>query len=124
MFPNQTDGYLKGITRGTATAGTTQTQVGATALTKGVTKVTTGTANDGVALPKADTNNVIGAAIVVENTSAAILKVYPYYDSSSSTASGGTVDGGAADAAFSQPASSTYLYVATAKDTWFAHKLS
>lgn len=124
MFPNQTDGYLKGITIGTATAGTTQTQAGATLLTKGVNKVTTGNANDGVMLPRADTNNSIGQAVIISNLSANIVKVYAFYDTVSSTASGGTVDGGSANAALSQAASIARMYVCTGINIWVSALLS
>lgn len=124
MFPNQTDGFLKGVTIGTITAGTTQTQAGGTLITKGIQKVTTGNANDGVLLPRADTNNSIGQAVVVSNLSANIVKVYPFYDTTSSTASGGTVDGGAANAALSQAASIARIYVCTGINIWVSALLS
>lgn len=56
------------------TAGTTQTQGGATALTKDINYVTTcANDNDGVKLPAA----VVGMSIVVINPTAHTLKVYP-----------------------------------------------
>jgi len=56
------------------TAGTTQTQAGATALTEEQNNVTTvATAGDGVALPAA----IAGGAIKVKNSGAATLAVYP-----------------------------------------------
>ena len=58
---------------GTLTAGTTQTQVGATAWnTKYFNVVTTGNANDGISLPAV----VAGKCVAFRNTSANALKVY------------------------------------------------
>jgi hypothetical protein len=63
-------------TIGTAiTAGTTQTQAGATLLTKDINDVTTvGSAGDGVRLPSA----IAGTSITVKNSGANILAVYPF----------------------------------------------
>ena len=52
----------------TATAGTTQTQAGATALTGAINYVTTGNANDGVKLPS---NYALGDMVMVCNSSGA-----------------------------------------------------
>lgn len=76
---------------GTATAGTTQTQAGATALVKGVTLVTAGNTNDGVVLPA---GLPAGQLFVVVNKTGAdnlLLKIYP--------PSGGAINGGSANAA-------------------------
>lgn len=72
----------------TITAGTTQTQAGATALTSNINRVTiVGTDGDGVKLPTA----VGGASItIINDDSAQSLRVFPNTDD--------TIDGGAADA--------------------------
>lgn len=110
-------------TRATATAGTTQTQAGATAVTGFLNGVTTGVANDGVFLPRADMANQVGQTLIIVNRSAAILKVYPYYDATDG-ASGGTVDGGAANAAINQAASTTRMYTLNSKNTWVSELIS
>jgi hypothetical protein len=70
------------------TAGTTQTQAGAVALACSVCNVeTTANANDGARLPTASA----GDTIEILNNGAQILKIWP--------ATGGTIDGGSADAA-------------------------
>lgn len=94
---------------GTATAGTTQTQAGATALTKLVTFVTTGNANDGVALP---TGKLAGEFVIVSNVSANALKVYPY------NASGGAINNGSANAAYVQAASVGGAYLSLGDNNW------
>lgn len=83
------------VVAGTAsvTAGTTQTQAGATALTGMQNLVTTGNANDGVILPKAGN----GAVIAIVNLSANALKVYP--------PTGGKLNGGTANASVTATAS-------------------
>lgn len=108
----------------TATAGTTQTQAGATAITKPIVAVTTGNANDGVSLPRGDYQGAVDQCVIVENKSAVILKVYPFYDTVAAAGDGSTVDGGAANAAFSQPASTTYIYSLDSRKTWKVAKLS
>lgn len=86
------------------TAGTTQTQAGATALV-GATNVvgTVGTENDGVILPVAET----GDTVFVRNGGANTMKVYPPV--------GGAVNGGTANAAvtLAAGASATYRYTST-----------
>lgn len=81
------------------TAGTTQTQAGATALTGMLNVVTTGNANDGVRLPAAG----VGAMCTIVNGSNAALKIYP--------PSGGALNGGTADAAVTLAASKNALVV-------------
>src|SRR4051794_20616551 len=85
------------------TAGTTQTQAGATAASAFLSRVTTGNANDGVSLPRGDAPGHLNQTMIVVNKSAVALKVYPYYTSASTNddgaAYGGTIDGGAANAA-------------------------
>jgi hypothetical protein len=89
------------------TAGTTQTQAGATALTGAVNIVTTGNADDGVVLPA---ENVAGAVVYIVNTSAAVLKVYP--------STGGALNGGSANAAISMRANTSAVCVNTGSDNW------
>ena len=81
------------------TAGTTQTQVGATALTGMHNAVTTGNANDGVILPSG-TN---GMFLTVVNLSANALKIYPPV--------GGALNGGTVNAAVTLTASKNALVV-------------
>lgn len=99
------------------TAGTTQTQAGATPTTAGNIRCTTGNANDGIALPRADFPTQVNQEVLVQNLSAVALKVYPYLDPVDG-ASGGTIDGGGANAALTHAASTTRKYVCTAKNTW------
>ena len=115
------------------TAGTTQTQAGATAMSKTVVQVTTGNASDGVALPRADKATCVGQSMIVKNLSAVALKVYPYYTTSATVDDGSAyggkiaVDGGAlgAENVFAAHAASvTRLYVCTAINTWVSVLLS
>jgi hypothetical protein len=91
------------------TAGTTQTQAGATALTGQVNHVTTGNANDGVLLP---TGRAPGESVTVLNLSSNALKVYP--------ASTGAINGGSASAAYTHTASKPALYVSSGDNNWVA----
>jgi hypothetical protein len=84
------------------TAGTTQTQAGATALTGANNVVgTVGTTNDGVILPVAEA----GDTVFVRNSGANTAKVYP--------AVGGAINGGSANAAvtLAAGASTTFRYI-------------
>lgn len=90
-------------TFGPATAGTTQTQVGATVLSKTLNKVTTGNANDGVALP-AGTGAM---CLMISNISANALKVY------GNNSDDDTIDGGSADASVTQAASTKSIWYCT-----------
>ena len=65
-------GYSPVRSVGAVTAGTTQTQAGATAITKDITVVTTGNANDGVLLPSIRA----GQVLVIINASANAGKIY------------------------------------------------
>ena len=66
--------YANGTQNGAVTAGTTQTQAGATALTASINAVTTvTTAGDGVRIPDAE----IGDSIEICNLGANSCKVYP-----------------------------------------------
>lgn len=81
------------------TAGTTQSQAGATATTAIISLVTCANANDGVILP----SGVDGAIAVIHNISANALKVYP--------ASGEIINGASANAAFTHAASKNGIYI-------------
>ena len=72
----------------TITAGSTQTQAGATALTKDINRITvSGTDGDGVKLPTA----VAGAKVeIINDDSAQTIQIWP--------ATGDTIDGGSANA--------------------------
>jgi hypothetical protein len=91
------------------TAGTTQTQAGATALTGAINFVTTGNANDGVQLPS---SYALGDMVVVINSSGAALNVYP--------GTGGKINNGSADAAKALAANMTGLYVSLGSNNWGA----
>ncbi len=93
----------------TATAGTTQTQAGATALTGAINYVTTGNASDGVKLP---TGYALGDMVMVVNSSGVALNVYP--------ASGGKINNGSADAAKALAANMTGLYISLGSNNWAA----
>ena len=93
----------------TATAGTTQTQAGATALTGGINIVTTGNASDGVLLPS---DIALGDSLVICNISGAALNVYPGTD--------GAINGGSANAAKALAANMSGLYVSLGDNNWAA----
>lgn len=102
---------------GTATAGTTQTQAGATLIEKGITVVTVGTSGDGVRLPATGdatmADSEVGVMVLIINTHATnTLEIYP--------ATGGTINGGAANAGYTVPGVAMILLVATGEDTWYA----
>ena len=92
-----------------ATAGTTQTQAGATALTGAINYVTTGNANDGVKLPS---NYALGDMVMVCNSSGASLNVYPGTD--------GKINNGSANAAKALAANMTGLYISLGSNNWAA----
>ena len=93
----------------TATAGTTQTQAGATALTGSVNVVTTGNASDGVKLPA---GYGVGEVIHVVNISGVALNVYP--------ATGGAINGGSANAAKALAANMAGTYISLGSENWGA----
>lgn len=93
----------------TATAGTTQTQAGATALTGAVNVVTTGNASDGVKLPA---ERPVGDIVHIVNISAAALNVYP--------ATGGAINGGSANAAKALAANMSGAYISLGSENWGA----
>jgi hypothetical protein len=92
------------------TAGSTQTQAGATALTNDINNVTTvGTTGDGVKLPSA----VAGRRISIHNNGANALQVWPN--------TGDTIDGGAANAVDSNSlaAGGHRVYEAISTTAWY-----
>ena len=89
------------------TAGTTQTQAGATALTGAVNLVTTGNASDGVVLPA---DRVAGDVVYVVNLSANALNLYP--------STGGALNGGSANAAVAIAANAAATCINTGSDNW------
>ena len=97
------------------TAGTTQTQAGATAIGMNqFVTVTNGNAGDGVILP-ALTANMVGMAIFIQNLGAAVaLNVYP--NTGATITSAASV--GSANAALSQAAAVGRWYVATSATNW------
>lgn len=97
-MPDSLASAFAGTTADAVTAGTTQTQAGATAVTGDVTTVTVGVANDGVILPKTLKR---GDMIAIRNASANAGKLYP--------ASGGTLNGGSANASIALAASKVHL---------------
>lgn len=132
MFTQQSPEGFPVNSFGEATAGTTQTQAGATPLTKAVNKVTTGVAGDGVALPYAGGPAQVGQTVIIKNESATLaMNVYPYHGTrhadgtlAAAAPSGGTIDGGAANAALSHAAAVARMYVCTAINTWKSILLS
>lgn len=100
QFPTRVGGVAS------ITAGTTQTQAGATEATGATNIVTTGNANDGVILTArnpGDTVNII-------NVSAVALKVYP--------PSGAAINGGSANAAVTVKANATATFVCASSTVW------
>jgi hypothetical protein len=93
----------------TATAGTTQTQAGATALTGAINFVTTGNASDGVMLPSGRT---VGSVVYIVNSSSNALNVYP--------ATGGKINNGTANAAKALAANMSGCYISLGSENWGA----
>ena len=96
----------------TATASTTQTQAGGTAITAAAVAVTTANANDAVRLPK----GYAGLEIFIANLSANDLDVFP--------AVGDTIFPSAADAKIDHAASKNAVYkvlkvTAAGASTWY-----
>ncbi len=100
QFPTRVGGVAS------ITAGTTQTQAGATEATGSTNIVTTGNANDGVVL----TARNPGDTVYIINTSAVALKVYP--------PSGAAINGGSANAAVVAKANSTTAFVCGSSTVW------
>ena len=103
QFPRSIGGYE------TITAGTTQTQAGATQLAGAISFVTTGNANDGVRLP---TEMAVGDVVYVVNSSGVSLNVYP--------ATGGKINNGTANAAKALVANMSGAYISLGGENWGA----
>ncbi len=103
------------FTQGAVTAGSTQTQAGATALTGQTVEVTTVTTLfDGVALPASQ----VGLEMLVINHGANAMKVYPF------NASGDKIDDQAANAAVVQMANSLVIYTCAVAGQWYTEGLA
>jgi hypothetical protein len=92
------------------TAGTTQTQAGATAITTDVAYVTTGNASDGVRLPLI---SKVGQRIQIINASANAGVVY-----GTGTTSTNTIDGTAGATGVAYAASKTLFLIAVSSTAW------
>lgn len=103
QFPRSIGGYE------TITAGTTQTQAGATQLAGAISYVTTGNASDGVRLP---TDMALGDVVYVVNSSGVSLNVYP--------ATGGKINNGTANAAKALAANMSGAYISLGGENWAA----
>ena len=94
------------------TAGTTQTQAGATPITTSIAYVTTGNASDGVILPALSTA-LIGTTITLINASAVAGKVY-----CPGATSTNTINGTAGATGVAYAASKTLFLVAVSATAW------
>lgn len=94
------------------TAGTTQTQAGATAITSGIAYTTTGNAGDGVILP-ALSAALIGTRVQLINASAAAGVVY-----CPGATSTNTINGTAGATGVTYAASKTLFLVAVSATAW------
>jgi len=98
--------HIRSITTGISAAGSTQGT--ATALTKEINVVSTVSSGaNGVVLPTA----VAGMVLIVNNTSANTLNVYP--------ATGGAVNSGSTNAAYSHVSGASIQYYATSSTQWY-----
>ena len=98
--------HIRSITTGITAAGSTQGT--ATALTKEINVVSTVSSGaNGVVLPTA----VAGIVLIVNNTSANTLNVYP--------ATGGAVNSGSTNAAYSHVSGASIQYYATSGTRWY-----
>lgn len=108
---NLTSTIIIGSVTDAITAGTTQTQAGATALTSEINRVTVSAVNgDGVKLPTA----VAGYEVLIINDDAAqTIQIWP--------ASGDAIDGGAVDAADvnTLAAGAARRYITTDTTNWY-----
>lgn len=91
------------------TAGTTQTQAGATQMEGAVNYITVGNASDGVRLPP---DTAVGEVVYVVNSSAVALNVYPN--------TGGKINNGTANAAKALAANLSGAYVSLGSENWGA----
>lgn len=105
-----TNAPMLGTVGTVAAAGSVQGD--ATALGYAVNKVTAANATKGVILPACTDTARLGTEIVVWNSAAAVLKVYPN--------TGGTVNAGSANAATSLAANTIGRFILYAADTWIA----
>jgi hypothetical protein len=97
---------IRSINASVAAAGSTQGT--ATALTKEINVISTVTSGaNGVVLPTA----VAGMVLIVNNTSANTLNVYP--------ASGGVINSGSTNAAYSHVSNASLQYYATSSTQWY-----
>jgi hypothetical protein len=103
QFGRTTGGYEA------ATAGTTQTQAGATVLNSAINYVTTGNASDGVMLPA---GYGLGDVVYIVNSSGVALNVYP--------ATGGKINNGSANAAKALAANLSGAYISLGSENWGA----
>jgi hypothetical protein len=103
QFPRSIGGYEA------ITAGTTQTQAGATQLAGSISYVTTGNASDGVRLP---TDLALGDVVYVVNSSGVALNVYPN--------TGGKINNGSANAAKALAANMSGAYISLGGADWAA----
>jgi hypothetical protein len=97
--------HIRSINGAVSAAGTAQGD--ATALTKEINVVSTVATGAGVVLPTA----VAGMVLIINNTSANTLNVYP--------ASGGAVNSGSANAAYSHTSGASIQYYATSGTQWY-----
>ena len=97
--------HIRSINGAVSAAGTVQGD--ATALTKEINVVSTVATGAGVVLPTA----VAGMVLIINNTSANTLNVYP--------ASGGAVNSGSANAAYSHTSGASIQYYATSGTQWY-----
>lgn len=95
-----------------AAAGSTQAD--ATALTGAINKVTAADGTKGAILPACTDDSRLTTRVVVWNSAAAVLKVYPN--------TGGTVNGGSANAATSLAANTVAEFILFDADTWIANE--
>lgn len=96
------------------TSGTTQTMAGATALTSTINHVTTNaSANNGVALPAA----VAGRLVLVKNTSANLLKIWP------SNGASDKINDGTVNIAITLATTKSALFYAVDETNWYSISL-
>jgi hypothetical protein len=91
-----------------AVAATGSAQGDAAALSEGLNVVSAADGTKGVVLPTA----VAGMTVIVKNTAAAALKIYP--------ATGGAINAGAANAAYSITNLTSTLLVASSATQWYS----
>jgi hypothetical protein len=103
-------GFNQGVTN--ITAGTVQTQAGATPITSSIVVVTTGNASDGIILP-ALSASLIGLRVQVINSSAAAGVIY-----ATGATSTNTINGTAGATGVAYAASKTLFLVAVSATAW------